>query len=259
MKDSISLSSLQKLARQFQNAESAALGQYTDKDDQEVDDSLEAENDNNSLPLLESKSENEEVPKAVAVPEDSLETDEEDYIEFPTLEKHKTYSKKIIKPQKNEAPRRITVIKSKISKMRIFLHDTEVFEQVSFRKEMQPFVLKNSHAVCKNMEDIDLAVFDLDRMGNSFLNLEKKGKKECLELGCIIKYEISRPESTSLLVTARDLDASVEVIGGPCKIEFHLEDAPESKTEKAQLRKLEAGSKVSRVNAEAGSSINWLA
>ncbi|MCM8527495.1 MAG: hypothetical protein NE327_13320, partial [Lentisphaeraceae bacterium] len=174
------------------------------------------------------------------------------------LKKHKTYNIDVLKPNKRAIPERITVLESKLTDIKISLKDTEVYEQVAIRKELQPFVLKNSHAIFENLEDADEVIFNIDLMGNSHMKITKGSEKESLELGCIVRYELTREGANSLIVSSRDIDADVEVLGGPCKIEFYL---PEShkKQEKAVLRKLVEDEELSRLNEEAGHSIKWLA
>ena len=110
----------------------------------------------------------EEVEEVLAI-----EEFEEEYIEFPVLKKHKTYNIDVLKPNKRTIPKRITVIESKLTDIKISLKDIEVFEQVAIRKELQPFVLKNSHAIFENLENADEVIFNIDIMGNSHMKITK--------------------------------------------------------------------------------------
>ena len=223
--------------------------------------------------LLQSKSKRDEdrkektrPPVADDVPEEENtelavqgeEYEEEEYIEFPVLKKHKTYSVDVLKPHKRSIPQRVTVLKSTISDIEISLQDTEVYEQTTIRKELQPFVLKNSHAIFKNFDSVDEVIFNIDLIGNSHMRIKKGDQKESLELGCIVRYELTREGANSLIVSSRDIDADVEVLGGPCKIEFYLPEG-DKKEEKAVLRRIQVDDQLSRLNEEAGRSINWLA
>lgn len=204
------------------------------------------------------KSQDQEAPEPKEVEEVlAIEEFEEEYIEFPVLKKHKTYNIDVLKPNKRTIPKRITVIESKLTDIKISLKDIEVFEQVAIRKELQPFVLKNSHAIFENLENADEVIFNIDIMGNSHMKITKGSEKESLELGCIVRYELTREAANSLIVSSRDIDADVEVLGGPCKIEFYLPEA-HKKQEKAVLRKLAEDDELSRLNEEAGHSIKWL-
>ena len=220
--------------------------------------------------LLQKKSADEEEAKNSPAPEEAPqeseeqeikaieEIEEEEYIEFPVLKKHKTYNIDVLKPNKRSIPKRTTVLESKLTDIKISLKDIEVFEQVAIRKELQPFVLKNSHAIFENLENADEVIFNIDIMGNSHMKITKGGEKESLELGCIVRYELTREGANSLIVSSRDIDADVEVLGGPCKIEFYLPE-DHKKQEKAVLRKLAEDDELGRLNEEAGHSIKWLA
>ncbi|MCM8541289.1 MAG: hypothetical protein NE328_13530 [Lentisphaeraceae bacterium] len=202
----------------------------------------------------EEDSPEEEVQETLSIEE----YEEEEYIEFPVLKKHKTYNIDVLKPNKRSIPKRITVIESKLTDIKISLKDIEVYEQVAIRKELQPFVLKNSHVIIENLEHADEVIFNIDLMGNSHMRISKGSEKESLELGCIVRYELTREGANSLIVSSRDIDADVEVLGGPCKIEFYLPESHQNQ-EKAVLRKLVEDDELSRLNEEAGHSIKWLA
>lgn len=186
------------------------------------------------------------------------EPEEEEYIEFPVLKKHKTYNIDVLKPKKRSVPQRVTVLESGISEVKISLKDTELYEQTATRKELQPFVLKNSHAVFEKLETVDEVIFNLDQLGNCHMRITVGDKQESLELGCIIRYELTRENANSLIVSSRDIDADVEVLGGPCKIEFYLPEGGR-KEEPAVLRRLTQDDELGRLNEEAGRSIKWLA
>lgn len=233
---SLDLNSLKKMASQFQKKE----------EERSKREKAEVKEEKIKEPAEDLK----ELPEPL--------DEEEEYIEFPVLKKHKTYNINVLKPNKKPLPQRVTVLKSKLTGIEISLKDSEVFEQSSIRNEMQPFVLKNSHAIFTGLEDADEVVFNIDLMGNSHMKIKAKGQSESLELGCIIRYELRRKDANSLIVASRDIDADVEVLGGPCKIEFYLPEVSE-KAEKAILRRLEVDDELSRLNEEAGRSINWLA
>ena len=186
------------------------------------------------------------------------EPEEEEYIEFPVLKKHKTYNIDVLKPKKRSVPQRVTVLESKICDVKITLKDTELYEQTAIRKELQPFVLKNSHAIFEKLDTVDEVIFNLDQLGNSHMKISVGEESESLDLGCIIRYELTREGANSLIVSSRDIDADVEVLGGPCKIEFYLPEGGK-KEEKAVLRKLAEDNELGRLNEEAGRSIKWLA
>jgi ASC-1-like (ASCH) protein len=184
---------------------------------------------------------------------------EEEILDFPVLKKHKTYSVGVIKPQLRQFPAREKVIKSKISPLVIKLKDYEVFEAVVTQRELQPFVLKNSHAVIEGLDSCDKVTFKMDSLGNSVATVEASSKKEKLTLGCIIRYEMARTNAPALIVSSRDLEGDAAVIGGPCEIEFLVEDKSSPKYEKASLKSIsEADGRVEKMNQEAGHSISWI-
>ena len=115
----------------------------------------------------------EEVQETLAIDE----YEEEEYLEFPVLKKHKTYNIDVLKPNKRSIPKRITVIESKLTDIKISLKDIEVYEQVAIRKELQPFVLKNSHVIIENLEHADEVIFNIDLMGNSHMRISKGSEK----------------------------------------------------------------------------------
>ena len=240
LKNQLTLESLRQLAGQFQqkNAEKPA----------------EAEPEEVAFTQEEAQEEIHDELPALPAPEE----EEEEYLEFPVLRKHKTYSVSVIKPVQRQFPKRGKTIKSKISALVVHLKDYEVFEPVAMQRELQPFVLKNSHAVVEGMENCQKITFELDSLGNSVAHIELGDKKEKLKLGCIIRYELLRPDAPALTVSSRDLDSDAAVIGGPCEIEFIVEDKSQPKYEKASLVKLSEAEEVSKMNKEAGHSISWV-
>lgn len=238
LKNQVTLESLRQLAGQFQQ-KSAEI-------------STEAEPEEVALTQEDAQEEIHDELPALPAPE------EEEYLEFPVLRKHKTYSVSVIKPVQRQFPKRGKTIKSKISALVVHLKDYEVFEPVAMQRELQPFVLKNSHAVIEGMENCQKITFELDSLGNSVAHIELGDKKEKLKLGCIIRYELLRPDAPALTVSSRDLDSDAAVIGGPCEIEFIVEDKSQPKYEKASLVKLSEAEEVSKMNEEAGHSISWV-
>jgi hypothetical protein len=185
--------------------------------------------------------------------------EEEEILDFPVLKKHKTYSVGVIKPRIRQIPTREKIIESKISPLVIKLKDYEVFESVVTQRELQPFVLKNSHAVIEGLDSCDKVTFEMDSLGNSVATVEASAKNEKLTLGCIIRYEMVRANAPALIVSSRDLEGDAAVIGGPCEIEFLVEDKSSPKYEKASLKSIsEAGGRVEKMNQEAGHSISWI-
>ena len=239
MKDftTLDMNSLKEMASLLQEKTKRELDEASSPN--AVENEAQSEEEENDIPLLP-------------------EPEEEEYIEFPVLKKHKTYNIDVLKPKKRQVPQRITVLESQISKVKISLKDTEVYEQTTIRKELQPFILKNSHAIFEKLETVDEVQFNLDHLGNCHMKITAGDKKESLDLGCIIRYELTREGANSLIVSSRDVDADVEVLGGPCKIEFYLPEGGK-KEEKAILRKLQEDDELGRLNEEAGRSIKWLA
>ena len=145
--------------------------------------------------------------------------DLEDYNEFPRLGKYKTYEIDDVKKPSKPIPERNTIIKCAKSEVVINLKDCELYESAG-NNSLHPIFLKNSYAVFEGLESCELMKFIQDELGNYILTVEAKGESETVNLGCIVKFEFCRPEFSSLVISSREIDGDIAVIGAPCSIEF---------------------------------------
>ena len=143
----------------------------------------------------------------------------EEYIEFPRLEKFKTYRSEDIRPRHKNIPPRKTEITFKNCDVKVALADVQFFESVPLHSDLQPFVLKNSHATFSDLDSCDKIIFCLDDIGNTVLLVEKDDQREEINLGSIVRFEFCRPQISSLVVNSGDVKGDVAVLGAPCHIQ----------------------------------------
>ncbi|NQZ56903.1 MAG: hypothetical protein HRT88_05455 [Lentisphaeraceae bacterium] len=222
VKKDIKFNSLRSMAKHFRQ-QGALVSKETakDKDEKEA---------RSSLPALSELSEGRRA-----------ELDEfEEYIEFPRLDKFKTYKPADIRPRLKSVPARNTQIECEVCDLKIELKNVQFYESVPLYADLQPFVLKNSHAVFYDLKTCDKMIFYLDQIGNTVLLVEKDNKRNEINLGCIVRFEFDRPGIPSLLVNSSDVKGDVAVLGAPCEIQFLQREDEEGKqpAEKADLLEL---------------------
>ena len=141
----------------------------------------------------------------------------EEYIEFPRLEKFKTYRSEDIRPRHKNIPPRKTEITFKNCDVKVALADVQFFESVPLHSDLQPFVLKNSHATFSDLDSCDKIIFCLDDIGNTVLLVEKDDQREEINLGCIVRFEFCRPQISSLVVNSGDVKGDVKRTSRLCQ------------------------------------------
>lgn len=181
----------------------------------------------------------------------------EDYNEFPRLEKYKTYELEDVKKTSKPIPERNTVINCTKSELTVNLKDCELYESAG-SNSLHPIFLKNSHAVFEGLDSCELMKFVQDHLGNYILTIDTIGETETLNLGCIVKFEFCRPEFSSLVISSREIDGDIAVIGAPCKIEFLVgRRGDNSNDDEAGIKRLNSTkNKVVHQNKEAG-NFQW--
>ena len=185
--------------------------------------------------------------------EQNDDLDDEEYHEFPRLEKFKTYDVGVIKKPGKPIPIRETVLKCNHSDVVIHLQDTELYESTASGMNIKPIMLKNSYAIFEGLESSDSLTFTQDSLGNYLMVVVSGEDKEEVGLGCIVKFEFVRPNFTNLTLSSRDIDGEIAVVGASCSIEFLEEHKSRTQeTEAASIRRLNSTHKVSNENKEAG-------
>lgn len=209
----------------------------------------------------EAPEESDEKDRVLALIEekDPIEDDFEVYVEFPRLDKLKTYRSEDIRPRLKK-PARKKNIEFDCCDLTVELKDARLYEAVPVYSELQPFVLKNSHAVFRGLEFCDNLTIQLDGLGNTLLLMEVGPLKEERNLGCIVRYEFCRKGNSSLLVNARDVSGDVAVLGAPCEIHFIELEQGDREVESARLLNLRHGNQrhVKTLNQEAGQGMGKL-
>ncbi|MCM8531689.1 MAG: hypothetical protein NE330_11050 [Lentisphaeraceae bacterium] len=180
----------------------------------------------------------------------------EEYNEFPKLDKFKTYNERIIRKISKEAPERQTQIQPQNCKTLITLCDTELLEP-SRQKVMRTVYLKKSHAVFSELYDCDSLSFTQDQIGSFIVTVCKGKTEEQINLGCIVKFEFQREDFSNLILSSRDIDGDIAVVGASCPIEFRLSDNSHQESEVADIKKLSQTHGQIQKENEAASNFNW--
>ncbi|MCM8535099.1 MAG: hypothetical protein NE334_04115 [Lentisphaeraceae bacterium] len=180
----------------------------------------------------------------------------EEYNEFPKLDKFKTYNERIIRKVSKEAPQRQTQIKPSNCDLLITLCDTELLEP-SRSQVMRTVYLKKSHAVFSGLDNCDSLSFTQDQIGSFIVTISKGHSQEQINLGCIVKFEFQREDFSNLILSSRDIDGDIAVVGASCMIEFRLSDNSLQETQVADIKKLSQTHGQIQKENEAASSFNW--
>ena len=241
------ISSLKKLAERLATAKNSSEAN---------NEELPADNSDGNDEELSLPSEANE-PQVLASSPPVEEENLEDYNEFPRLEKFKTYEMADVKGVSKAIPARDTVLKCTKSEIVIFLKNSEVYEAAG-KMNFKALFLQKSHAVLEGLHTCEALTFTQDQLGNYVLTVNSCKGSEVIKLGCIVKFEFVRPGHANLLLSIRDIDSNISVVGAPCSIEFqtdgqtNAQEAIEASVQHLGLRK----DKILTENREAG-NFNW--
>ena len=222
----IDVDSLRQLAQQFSSADEPPLPQKKKTPKKKKQEKLPEP----ELPLLEQKSELDE------------------YHEFPRLEKFKTYELFDVKKPSKPIPARETVLNCSNCDVVIHLKDSELYESAG-GNSLRPLFLKNSHAFFEGLDSCDSMTFRQDQLGNFLLTVVVSEVSETINLGCIVKFEFFRPEYSNLVLSAREIDGDIAVVGASCNIEFLVD-------QKSRQQEPEAAS-IKRLNSSKDKILNY--
>lgn len=177
----------------------------------------------------------------------------DEYHEFPRLEKYKTYEFIDVKKPTKSIPARDTVLSSSNSDVVIHLKDCELYESAG-GNNLRPIFLKNSHAFFEGLQSCESLTFMQDQLGNFLLTVKTAETSETINLGCIVKFEFHRPEYSNLILSSREIDGDIAVVGAACNVEFLVElKSRQQDSEAAGIKRLNTSKdKVQDENKRAG-------